>query len=950
MRSSKPGQIVIGCLLTGLFAHASTTLPFGKVTSGSITAAGQTVTYTFSANEGDMINFTIVATSGSLSPELNLYGPGPQPIDSASNGYCSGATLEMNSVEIPATGTYTLNVSDCSATNTGTYDIYMQRLNAPSGAGSLSYGQTEADTISSAAQSNTFTFVANADDQIDFTITTTSGSVSPKIRVYYPQGTQLIENNDGYCSGSTLELNTLQIPATGTYTVIIGDCADTNTGSYEIYMQRTNSPSGGTNLAFGTTETGAVSLAAQSNTFTFAANAGDQIDFTLTATSGSLSPKIRIYYPNGTQLSEANNGYCSGSTLELDSLQIPAAGTYMVLIGDCADTNTGNYEIYAQRTDNASGTINLAFGQLLMGTISEAAQSNTYVFSGNANDLIDFTIVATSGSLSPKIRIYSADGFPVLEANNGYCSGAALEANSVSLPVTGSYIALIGDCADSNTGSYDIYAQRTNNAYGPPILIFGPQQTGTISSAAQSNTYIFSGYANEVIDLTMVATSGSLSPKIRIYDPNGGLLSQANNGYCSGAALEMNTVTLPEPGTYTALIGDCADTNTGNYVLYAQGTNDNFGYSPLLWGQVQAGSMGAAAASNTYTFKGTANNSISLTVVATSGSLSPKVRIYYPDGTQLLQANNGYCSGATLQVNSVVLPVSGDYTVLVGDCADTNTGNYNISSTRCTGACPTMPAVTWPTPASITFCTALSSKQLDATANVSGSFEYSPVSGTSLTLGPHNLATTFTPTNTTTYSTAQDYVQLTVTQAPSATALASSLNPSVFGQTVTFTATVSSSCGTPPGTVTFYNGSTVLATVALTSGVAKYSTAALSAGTQAIKAVYNGGTDFTISSITLNQTVDQASTSTAVASSLNPSTSGKAVTFTATVTSGGGTPTGTVTFKDGTTTLGTGTLSGGKATFTTSTLTEGTHSITAVYGGSSNFLTSTSPALSQVVN
>jgi hypothetical protein len=95
--------------------------------------------------------------------------------------------------------------------------------------------------------------------------------------------------------------------------------------------------------------------------------------------------------------------------------------------------------------------------------------------------------------------------------------------------------------------------------------------------------------------------------------------------------------------------------------------------------------------------------------------------------------------------------------------------------------------------------------------------------------------------------------------------------------------------------------------------------------------------------------VKQASSSTSLASSLNPSTFGAAVTFTATVTSTGGTPTGTVTFKDGTTTLGTGALSSGKATFKTSTLAVGTHSITAVYAGSSNFVTSTSSVLTQTV-
>jgi hypothetical protein len=64
----------------------------------------------------------------------------------------------------------------------------------------------------------------------------------------------------------------------------------------------------------------------------------------------------------------------------------------------------------------------------------------------------------------------------------------------------------------------------------------------------------------------------------------------------------------------------------------------------------------------------------------------------------------------------------------------------------------------------------------------------------------------------------------------------------------------------------------------------------------------------------------------------------------------GSTPTGTVTFKNGSTSIGTGTLnSAGVASLTTSTLTTGTHSITAVYGGSAEDLTSTSSALSQIV-
>ncbi len=94
---------------------------------------------------------------------------------------------------------------------------------------------------------------------------------------------------------------------------------------------------------------------------------------------------------------------------------------------------------------------------------------------------------------------------------------------------------------------------------------------------------------------------------------------------------------------------------------------------------------------------------------------------------------------------------------------------------------------------------------------------------------------------------------------------------------------------------------------------------------------------------------------TALVSSQNPSTSGQLVTFTATVSGSGGTPTGMVTFYDGATslatTLGSGTLNGsGVTTFATSSLAIGSHTITAQYSGDATFGSTTSTAVTQVVN
>jgi hypothetical protein len=184
--------------------------------------------------------------------------------------------------------------------------------------------------------------------------------------------------------------------------------------------------------------------------------------------------------------------------------------------------------------------------------------------------------------------------------------------------------------------------------------------------------------------------------------------------------------------------------------------------------------------------------------------------------------------------------------------------------------------------------------------------------------------------------------------------IVSSMNPSSFHQTVKFTATVkSSTTGTPAGSVTFKDGTTVLGSVALNvSGVATFSTANLSVASHSITAVYGGSVNFlTSASGTLTQTVKKAASLTTVVSSANPSSFHQTVTLTATVKSSTtGVPTGSVTFKDGTTVLGSVALNAsGVATFSTANLTVASHSITAVYVGSVNFLTSTSATLTQTV-
>src|SRR5439155_1608879 len=166
------------------------------------------------------------------------------------------------------------------------------------------------------------------------------------------------------------------------------------------------------------------------------------------------------------------------------------------------------------------------------------------------------------------------------------------------------------------------------------------------------------------------------------------------------------------------------------------------------------------------------------------------------------------------------------------------------------------------------------------------------------------------------------------------TVLNSSPNPSVFGQAVTLTATVTPVVAdtiAPTGTVVFKDGATTLGVVTLVNGSASLVTSTLAAGAHSLTATYSGDLEFSPSASAFGQAV----TLTAVVSPVAPGT---------------GVPTGTVTFRDGATVLATVTLANGSASFVTSTLAVGSHSLTAAYSGGGNFLASTSATVIHTVN
>jgi hypothetical protein len=215
-----------------------------------------------------------------------------------------------------------------------------------------------------------------------------------------------------------------------------------------------------------------------------------------------------------------------------------------------------------------------------------------------------------------------------------------------------------------------------------------------------------------------------------------------------------------------------------------------------------------------------------------------------------------------------------------------------------------------------------------------------------LSVGAHTLHAVYTPTGIYLGSTSPD-VPHTVTKATPGVSVASDVNPSVWAQPVTFTATVTPSTAT--GTVTFRDSLTVLGTVALSGGTAQVVRSNLYTGNHtSITVTYNSDACYSArTSAVYSQAVYRATSTTSLTADINPSFFGQVVKLTATVTVGAS---GRVSFYDAGSLIGTAAVNAsGLAILNVGNLLPGTHTLTATYPGDSHYEASAAAPHTQVV-
>ena len=706
-------------------------------------------------------------------------------------------------------------------------------------------------------------------------------------------------------------------------------------GSISIASDSSNTPL--TILLYGN------SLSIEPTTTTLTSNVnpsavGGAVTFAATVASGSSTLTGSVQFLDGTTV-------LGGTAVLLNTTARTATYTTTSLA-------LGSHSITAVYSgDNANQTsTSSALIQVVKQTSSLSLTSNDNP--AHVYDPITFTVTASespSGGTTPTgAVVFSADGSQLPNGTIALANGVASYTTSLLASgthnITASYAGDTNDLAGSSNTLIQVVnlattatALTSSNATVPltTTVTFTASVNGGSTSTPTGNVVFKDGTATigtTAVNNAGVATFATSSLTAGSHQITAAYQGDTDFAASTSAAL---TETIQKIATSTAVTSNLNPADAGAAVAFtvtvtaASTTTPNVaitGSVNLMEGSTVVGT-GTLTASGT----GPAVATATITVSSLAPGAAAITAVYAGDNNYVTSTSNGLLETITLATSSIALVANPTTAIATKPVTLTATLTSN-------GGTPT---------GSVSF--------LDGTVTIgTGNLNKGVASFTTSTLavGSHSMTAVYNGDAKDSVTTSSAVI-VTVSAATTSVALTPSLSPTDFGQPFTLTAKVTGNGGTPTGSVTFFDGTAPLQSVAVNaSGVATFTTSTLTDGSHTFTASYAGdANDLASTSPALTVVVLQTATLTLTSTSPNPAIARSDVHFVATITAQQGIqPTGSVTFKDGATTLGTGIISGTTATFDTTTLSVGTHSIVASYAGDGATQPINSPPYSQVIN
>jgi len=679
--------------------RAQGTLTNGWTHTGTISPAGASDSWTFSANAGDSLIIRVgeIATlSGTFSPRIQLNNPlGGQ------QGVASGATSAEIAVTATNTGTFTVVVDVASGTATGTYRLTLAKspgaiFVAPGDEGGpMTNGVDYAGNYLPPGDVDVWTFTANAGDSILLKMGQMSdtNNFDPWIRLYGPDGKLLASLADV----TAVEIS-VRATNSGTFTAVVANSpyySDAASGTYRLTLAKTGDPfvvsagDEGGPMTNGAAHSGSLPVG-DVDMWSFSAAAGDSMVVKIGQMSetNAFDPWVRLYGPDGALL---------GSSADVSSAEVTFratnSGTFLVVVENnpyYTDAASGTYLLTLAKTgdpilvspgdEGGPMTNGVAHrGSLPLGDL------DLWIFSASAGDSIVIKmgqITDTNNNFDPWIRLYGPDG-RLLDSEQ---AATAVEA-TFRATNSGTFLVVVGNYpyySDGASATYLLTLAKTPD----PIVVSSGDEGGALTNGmthqgslpvGDLDLWNFTANQGEAIVIRMgqlTDTNNNFDPWIRLYGPDGALLASDQAAYVAEV-----TFRATNSGTFLVVAANYpyySDAASGLYFLTLAKTGGALATSPgdeggslngsgVYNGTISVGDLDA------FSFTACAGDFINLHVDETSqtNNFDPWIRLYGPTGLLI-----GSAFGTTSAEVSGVATNTGSYMVVIAN----NDYNNNAGS------------------------------------------------------------------------------------------------------------------------------------------------------------------------------------------------------------------------------------------------------------------------------
>jgi hypothetical protein len=644
---------------------------YGETVTGTL-KAGETNTWHFVGNAGDVIGLIVERVSGDLEPVIAVLDSGERPVvgTQASSGQGTATLVQLR---LPGTGSHLIKISGSGQT-AGEYRLALTLSAAapPTAtpqtqtslevtAGTLNYGTTARGEISNSVYRQLWRFRGAFGEIIDIRMVAKSGDLDTFLALTSPLG-DTVAANDSASGGPDAGILGFQLPYTGEYTIIARRAGDENgrrgttSGTYELSLviRGPGTASQNTALQFGTTMIGRLRDEVPSAIYRI--ESGGALAVELDLGSQHRLASIRFLTTTGSVLASYQ-----GLNPLLVATKLPDKGPFLIEISSTGYENQPQVDFgltVSRLSANTASATPLRYGAPRRSTATVAEK---WFFVGRAGDFIALAVTPDVTSLRTIVRVSGPQDILLYQGD----LGPGLQ-QTLTLTENGVYEIEVRP-AEGAAVAYDVRIDRSGaNGIGFGRFELVPDRGALPLAEPVSSTlapgsaeaFWLDATAGQIINLVASPTSRDAAPGLALQGPDGVPVDIQVAERAQGAVI--HNALLRQTGRYRVVVFDSKGNIGGQYTLR---------YQEMAGGELRAGEAvkGIALPANgltTWSIDVTAGSLINARLTTlTPKAWSPSIFIAEPGGLILASKSQPDADG-TLNLLGVQAPVTGKYRIV----------------------------------------------------------------------------------------------------------------------------------------------------------------------------------------------------------------------------------------------------------------------------------------------